>query len=206
MNRILLFLTFLIPMAAHAHRPEDGKVYGATGPYLYRTVQYEEEFHSPMLGGWGLTGEGDLNRYGGLELTLLYTNPIFALERGDKKIVEQVRRMYIAMGWRHWFGRDFSISPSFFSSYVMGDAKIVRSDFSGVSDTPHTSARDPVDYGFALSVQLEALHFDRFAMVVDLRYSHSVTPKYGEDMNQLGLFAGLKYFIQSTQPDDSDEF
>lgn len=206
MNRILLCLLILGPLLAHAHRPEDGKVYGAFGPYLYQTVQYEEEFHSPYMGGWALTGEGDLNRYGGLELTLLYMNPIFALERDDKKIVEQVKRMYIAMGWRHWFGRDFSISPSFFSSYVMGDAKIVRSDFVGVSDTPHTSARDPVDYGFALSLQLEAFHFDRFAMVVDARYSHSVTPKQGEDMNQVGVFAALKYFIQSTQPEDSDEF
>ncbi len=120
-------------------------------------------------------------------------------------VVEQVKRMYIAMGWRHWFGRDFSLSPSFWSSYVMGDAKIIRSDWVRLDDLPRTSARDAVDYGFALSAQFEALHMDNFAVIFDLRYSHSVTAKRGEDMNQLGGLIAFKYFIQSKLPDE-DEF
>jgi hypothetical protein len=205
MNRILLYALFIVCIPARAHRPEDGKVYAAFGPYEYQTQRFEEQFKSPVFGGWGLIAEGDLNKHGGVELTLIYMNPIFAIEREDKKVIERVKRMYIAMGWRHWFSRDFSVSPSFFSSYVMGDAHIVRNDFVGVASPPHTSARDGVDYGFAISAQVETLRFDNFAVILDGRYSYSVTPKPGEDMNQYGLFVGFKYFIQSKQPDDPSE-
>lgn len=204
MNRILLYALFIACIPAHAHQPEDGKVYAAFGPYFFQTQRFEEQFDSPVYTGWGMVAEGDLNKHGGLELALVYMNPLFALEREDKKVVERVKRMYISMGWRHWFSRDFSVSPSFFSSYVMGDAQIVRSEFGALAP-PHTSARDAVDYGFTLSFQLETLRYDNFAVIFDGRYSYSVTPKPGEDMNQYGLFVGFKYFIQSKQPDDPSE-
>jgi len=193
-----------LPAPAYAHRPEDGKVYAAFGPFLFQTQRFEEQFQSPITGGWGLIAEGDLNKYGGLELSVFSMNQIFALERQDKKIIEKVTRLFIAMGWRQWLGRDFSLSPSFFSSYVMGDAKIIRSEFPA-NDPPRTSARDPVDYGVGLSAQLEALHLERFAIVIDARYNYSLTPKRGEDMNTYGFFVGFKYFIQGKQPDEAEE-
>lgn len=206
LTRFLTVVLLICGYDALAHQPEDGKVYAALGPYLYKTQEWEEQFRSPTYGGWGLVAEGDLNRYGGLELTVMYMQPLFALEREDKKVVERVQRIYIAMGWRHWFSRDFSVSPSFFSSYALGDAHIVRNEFGAAPNPPHTSARDPVDYGIALSAQLETLRMDRFAVIIDGRYSYSLTPKPGEDMNQFGLFVALKYFIQSTKPTDPDEF
>lgn len=204
-KRILLIILSLLSLSAGAHNPEQGQVWAAFGPYLYQTQRFHEQFESPLLGGWSLIAEGDLTTHGGLELTLAYMNPIFAVEREDKKVIERVKRMYIAMGWRHWFSRDFSVSPSFFSSYVMGDAKIVRNDFGNPVDPPHTSARDPVDYGFALSTQYEALHYKNFAVLLDARYSYSVTPKPKEDSNTYGLFVAVKFFIQGKPPEQVEE-
>lgn len=204
MKRFLLCVLMMASGAAFAHRPDDGKVYASFGPYLFQTHRWQEQFASPIRTGWGLVAEGDFNKYGGLEFAMLYMNQIFGIEREDKKVIEQVKRMYIAMGWRHWFARDFSVSPSFFSSYVMGDAKIIRNDF-GTPDPPHTSARDPVDYGIGISAQLEAFHFENFAVIIDGRYNYSLTPKRGEDMNTYGFFIGFKYFIQGKQPDDPNE-
>ncbi len=205
MNRILLLILSALTFSANAHDPEQGQVWGTFGPYLYQTQRMHEQFDSPVLGSFSLLAEGDLTSHGGLELTLTYMNQIFAVEREDKKVIEKVKRMYIAMGWRHWFSRSFSMSPSFFSSYVMGDAVLVRNDFGNPVDPPHTSARDPVDYGFAVSAQYEAYSNGKFAVVLDGRYSYSVTPKPKEDMNTYGIFVGVKFFIQGKPPEEPDD-
>ena len=198
----MLFM-LLFTWETYAHTPTDGLVHGGLGAYLYQTHSYYQDFNSPILGGWSLIAEGDLGKYGGLELTLIYMNPIFVVERDDKKVIERVKRMYIAMGYRHWFNRDWSLSPSFFSSYVMGDARMIRNDFPQ-SNPPSTSARDGVDYGFALSAQYETFREEHFAVVLDARYSYSVTPKYGEDSNHYGLMVFFKYFIQGKQAEEPD--
>ncbi len=179
-------------------------MYASFGPYVYQTHRYHEQFEAPWSGGFALVAEGDLNKYGGVELTLIYMNHLFGIEREDKKLIERQTRMYIATGWRHWFSKDFSLSPSFFSSYVMGDTKIIRSEFPQ-ANPPTTSARDAVDYGIGLSAQYEVFHKDKFAVVVDGRYSWSATAKHGEDMNVYGFLVTFKYFIQGKQADDPEQ-
>lgn len=198
-----LFLANLVVFTnpVFAHQPEDGLVHASFGPYVFQTQALHNSFYSPPSMGWALIAEGDLNKYGGLELTAIYMDPIFVVGRDQGKVIEKVKRMYIAMGYRHWFNPEISVSPSFFSSYVMGDAKVVKSDFAR-ENTPDTSARDPVDYGFALSVQYEFLRSHRFAALLDARYSYSVTPKSREDSNVYGGIIAFKYFIQARQPQD----
>jgi hypothetical protein len=201
---ILLPLLFIFSATAYAHQPEDGSVYASLGPYIYQTHRYHEQFEAPWDGGFGLVVEGDLNEYGGLEITLIYMKHLFGIEREDRKLIESQTRMYIATGWRHWFNRRFSVSPSFFSSYVMGDAEIIRSEFPP-TNPPRTSARDAVDYGIGLSAQAEVFQKGKFALVIDGRYSWSATAKHGEDMNVYGLLVTLKYFVQGKAASESDE-
>lgn len=61
---------------------------------------------------------------------------------------------------------------------------------------PATSAQDTVKYGFDFSIQVEPYRVDRFSLVIDGRYSLSVTSKPGEDENFVSVLIGMKYFIQ----------
>lgn len=157
-------------------------------------------FEAPVYGGFGLLAEADLNSYGGAELTIMYLHQTFAIERRSKRLIERGRRLYVGMGYRHWFTRRFSVAAAFFSSYLMGDALTLRNDFN-VVDPPKTSARDIVEYGFDISLQQEVYRHDKFAVLVDGRYAHSVTPKPDEESNHYSLMLGFKFFIQSSQPE-----
>ncbi len=166
------------------------------GPYVYRGNFGADVpgFESPVLSGSGLIVEGDLSNYGGLEISAFYMHKVFFREQNSRYIAEKVKMIYITMGYRRWFSENFSGGLSFYSSYPMGDGKVIYSDFPTYS--VNTSARDATEYGFDFSLQWEFWREEKWALALDARYSLSVTQKDHEDADHYGLLLGLKYEIQ----------
>jgi hypothetical protein len=213
MNNRKLFLLPLLFLsgALWAHTPEEGKIFATLGPFLYQTNVFPpfSTSESPWLSGVGLVAEGDINSSGGIEIAMFYLHKQFFREKDDMKQIEMSKRMYITMGYRWWIGHKFSISPAFASAYSIGDYKIVRSDFPNREQTD-TTARERSDYAIDLSVQWEFWSHDRFAAVLDARYSVAITAKPNEYANHYGGLIGIKYMIQEKddgkdRDDDEDE-
>lgn len=200
MKRIVAFFILSFSIGAHAHEPVDGNVRAALGPFGYATHEWHNNFESPFMGGAGLLVEGDLNKHGGLEVGLFYLNKVFSVMKDGLTNTERAKRLYISMGYRHWWNKKYSWSAAFFSSYSMGDPETIRSDFP-VGGAPKTSASDMTEYGFDVSLQHEPWSRGRWAAIVDVRYSYSVTPKGFEDSNHYGVLLALKYFVQAREKD-----
>ncbi|NJL26137.1 MAG: hypothetical protein HC902_13880 [Calothrix sp. SM1_5_4] len=190
---LLLSALWLAPNVG-AHTPADGDIRVSVGQAVSKTHEWHHHFDSPLTGGFAFLAEADLDRHGGLEIAAFFVPQIFSVEQGGRVITQSAKRVHITTGYRFWFDPRYSISLGFFSSYAMGDPQDVQNEFA--SSPPNTSARDMTDYGFDLSMQVEPYQNGRYSLILDGRYSYSVTPKAGEDMNQFTLFAGIKYFVQ----------
>ena len=199
MNCLKPFLWILIVVCtnAGAHTPEEGKVSALVGPLLFRTNFGGDcpQMESPYLGSFGIIAEGDLNKHGGLEIGMLYLPKLFFRQTGAYYLVERIKLMYITMGYRRWFKPNFSAALALFSSYAMGDPTIVHQDSTTLGPTD-TSARDTTEYGLDLSLQWEFWAQDKFAGVLDFRYSRSLTSKDHEDADHYAGLVGLRYQIQ----------
>ncbi len=196
MNTLVMVMLVVYRWQAFAHVPVDGNIHALLAPATLRTLPLKHQFDSPFLGGMGLVVEGDLNHRGGAEIAAIYMNHVFSIRQGDQTITEKTQRMYISTGYRYWPTPWMSAALAFYSSFGMGDAEIVHNDF-GQNNSPPTSAQSSVGYGFDLSLQIEALHRERYSIVLDSRYAYSITSKAQEDGNLLMFMLGLKYFVQS---------
>ncbi len=88
----------------------------------------------------------------------------------------------------------------------MGEAQSGRNDYTPLGlATPETSAHDSTEYGFDGSIQVEPWREGRYAAIIDLRYSYSVTDKPDEESNHYGILVGLKYFVQGGKRQDPDD-
>jgi hypothetical protein len=197
----LLTVLALFPFGPDAHQPRDGDIHGTLGSFAYKTVPRGHDFKSPTNGGVGLVVNGDIDYNGGIEISLFYIHKVFSLQQDDQVITEAAKRISITLGYRHWIKPYLGVAAGFFSSYLMGSADILRSDFIGVG--PKTSARDTTEYGFEFSVQAEPWRRGSWAAIVDARYDLSITPKPGEAADHYGVFVGVKRFIQGNRPQAS---
>lgn len=197
-SSLIFLMLALTPLQIQAHAPKDGDVYVTLGPFAYTTPRFYHHFDAPTLVSPALIAEADLYHRGGLEVSMFYLRNAFSLLRDGRKITEQVKRIYITMGYRHWFSEDFSGALAFASSYTMGDTKVLQDDFP-IGERPKTSARDITEYGLDLSFQQELLSTKRVSFVLDARFGFSLTPKISEQSNHFGIMLGLKYFLQSRQ-------
>ena len=195
----LIFLATAISLlwvpVASAHVPADGSIHATLGPLVYTTHERSHQFETYPQAGVGLVVEGDLDQHGGLEMSLQYIQKIYSVRTDDKNNTEAATRMYITTGYRHWWNPKYSGAIAFFSSYSMGEPETIKNQF-GSQPAPPTSAHDATDYGFDFSLQAEPISFGRYALIFDVRYSLSVTPKAGEDSNHYGGIVALKYFVQ----------
>lgn len=200
-NRLLLVISVFATVAAKAYEPKEGKVSAILGPYATRTDFRESATgaRAPWHDGMGLIVQGDASDHGALEIALFHMNKDYFRERSGKYLQERTELVQFTMGYRWWHTPVFSSSLSFYSTYSIGDRTVIQNDFLP-TDTPDTSAGDITDYGFDLSVQAELWSEGRYAVVLDARYSPSVTPKPNEQMNHYGAFIGLKYMIQEKDP------
>lgn len=194
----LLFILFVFALPVEAHQPKDGDIHVSTGPYITHNHVSDHSFETSTRGGWSLLAEGDIDNNGGAEIGAQYIRQLYSVQKDGLVLDETCKRMYITMGYRHWFSPAISMAGAFFSAYAMGDPQTVRNDF-GNNNRPNTSAKDPVEYGFDFSVQVEPFRWGRWAIVTDLRYSLSVTSKPGESSNFLGAMINVKYFAQSKE-------
>lgn len=184
-------------IAAHAYRPEAGKVMASLGPYIYKTDLQGYGFpkNSRWKPGFALIAEGNLDSTSALEIGLFYLNKQYFRRVSDQIAIEETDRIYITTGYRYWWSPGLSTGLNFFSSYSMGDPRPVHlsGDFS---TAPQTSARDTTEYGVDLSVRFELDSFEKFGFFVDCRYSWSLTPKEGEESNHMALFLAYRQEVE----------
>jgi hypothetical protein len=198
-NPIILAIIFMFNFDLFAHSPEEGQIWVTTGPYFYQTkTSVPQPEKAPYL-GYGLIAEGDVDYNGGVEIALFYLDKLYFIEKGGDQVVEKIKRMFITTGYRHWFNRTFSFAGALFSSYSMGDPKIVVSP--DTVDGLKTSARNITEYGMDFSLQVEVWGNGVIAAVVDTRYSWSTTRNEGEDADVYGVTLAFKYLIPKKHKD-----
>ncbi|MGZ3724013.1 MAG: hypothetical protein ACXVA9_13815 [Bdellovibrionales bacterium] len=183
---------------AFAHEPADGSIYATAGPFALKAHPRNHDFTAPVLGGFGLLAEGDLDHNGGIEISAFYLHQLFSLQQNGKVIEEVGKRIYIVSGYRLWPTKNFSGGLGFFSSYSIGSGEVVRNDYGSVPP-PETSAHVITAYGFDFSLQWEPWRKERYSAIVDARYSYSVTARPGEDSNFYGVLVALKYYVQNPE-------
>ena len=194
---ILFFIILIFCVPGFGYTPEEGRVSATLGPYLNRTnFKGSPTMEEPgYLGGMELVAVGDISDHGSLEIAMIYTPQIFIRDIGGKMLAEKIQTIHITMGYRWWHTPYLSSSLALYSAYPMGDKEIVHDD-GGISQIADTSARDRTEYGFDWAVQGELWTDDRFAVILEGRYSLSLTPKKDEHSDQFGTVLGLRYIIQ----------
>ncbi|MBC7419207.1 MAG: hypothetical protein H7328_00630 [Bdellovibrio sp.] len=201
-NSSLFFLAILISYQTFAYTPSEGKVSAIIGPYLYKTNFSDSAAgaHSPYFGDIGLIAQGDLNSNGGLEIGIFHMNKLFFRESGGNYIAEKTELISVTLGYRYWMNPYLAAGLSFYSSYSIGNPVVEHSDFP-LGGNIDTSARDTTEYGFDLSLQSEVWSRNHQAIILDARYSISVTNKENEQANHYALLIGYKYMIQEKYPE-----
>lgn len=199
--RLLLGITIfalLAALPAFAHTPAEGKVWGTVGPMAYRTgsnsVLASEE---PNVGG-GVVAEGDVDQNGGVEIAMFYIDKLYLRRLESGLLAERIKRMYITTGYRHWFTPWISTALAFFSSYSMGDVRIIAGK-EGPGPGDHTTARQITEYGADFSLEWEVWGDENTNFVIDGRYSKSMTAKRDERADLYGMLFGVTYLIPKTR-------
>ena len=193
----ILTTVLFYSISSLAYAPEEGNITSYFGPYIYKTNFRGSDTGatSPLMLGLGLVVDGDVNTKGSLEIALFLLNKTYYREEAGKFIAEQTALTHFTMGYRRWFTDTFSSSLSFSSGYSMGSPRIIHSDFP-VGSEIDTSAKDTVEYGFDLSLQKELFKQPAYVVVIDARYSMSVTNKKNENSDHFGILLGFRYTVQ----------
>jgi hypothetical protein len=198
MQKFLLLLFWAFSSVVLAYSPQEGNVTTTLGPYIFRTNDTGSEagVHSPFLGGVGLTVNGDANAHGSLEISLFHLNKLYMRTQDGTTLVEKSALLKINMGYRYWWTNWFSSSPTFYSSYSLGEPKVVQKPPSANFES---SAHATTLYGFDLALQEELWSSGRYALVLEERYAKSITSRSGESGDDYGVLIGLRYFVQAKQ-------
>lgn len=200
---LCLFLWLFNSAVSLAYVPKSGNVTATFGPQLSQTISNGSRSgaETPIQNGYGLIAQGDVNAYGALEIGTFYMPKIFIREVGDGKFLsEKTQTMHITLGYRYYISPSFSASLSFFSAYSMGSYNTLHSDLAPGQNLVATSAQDYTEYGFDLALQAELWSSGRYGVIIDGRYSQSVTSKPSEDANHYAFLIGLRYLIQERIP------
>ncbi len=190
-----IFLTLSSPTFAYS--PSSGSVNAIFGPYAYKTNfgGSDSGVTSPYRGGYGLMAVGDVSDWGSLEIAMFDMHKLYVRQQSGLFVAEEKEVVHITMGYRWWLNHYLSTSLTFYSSYSLGDPRIIHSDFP-IGAEIDTSARDTTEYGFDIALQSELWSYEKYAVVADARYSISVTNKENEKSDHYGLFVGVRYLVQ----------
>ncbi len=207
-NLKCVFLVFLCSLTelAFAYSPKEGNVTANLGPFIYQT-HFKGSIKgasSPKHGGIGFLVNGDVNDKGALEIAMFHMNKIFFREENGLFVAEETDLVHITMGYRRYLSNTLSASLALYSSYTLGDPRLVHSDFSPGQEID-TSARDVTEYGLDLAIQYEIWQQDRYSVVFDARYAYSVTNKFNESGDHYGTFLSLRYFVQEKEDSKRSE-
>lgn len=192
-----ILISFTLLSLASAHDAQEGKILGTIGPYTNQTEGIYTGSSSPPQLGFGLQAEGDLSTHGGIDIELFYYPKFYQRAMGGSggggTVISKVYKIEVPMGYRYWFTSRFSAALTFSTAYSVGNYQIVSSTAVGDQST---SASSLADYGLGGSFQWEFLSADPFFLILDGRYTYSISTNSGEDANQYGILVGLKYLIQ----------
>ncbi len=142
---------------------------------------------------------GDFSDKGSLEIGIFYMRKHFYRLLTPSLVGERAEIMHVTMGYRRWLASRLSASLAIYSSYSIGQAIQVYNDFSTGTDFD-TSARDITEYGFDLAVQTELWQKPYWSVILDTRYSVSLTKKEHESSDHYGALIGLRYLVQEKNP------
>lgn len=203
-RRFTLLVTsifFTLSSLCWGYSPSEGNVSVYTGPFFSKTEVSRKTFSAdaPVRLGLGAIVLGDINKNSSLEIGLILMDKDYYREDSLNYLGEETRLIHITMGYRRWLSKHFSASLTFFSAYPMGDVIVTHENITA-GDEVTTSARDATEYGFDFAVQYEVWEKNLNAVVLDLRFSKSVTPKTSEDADHYGLLIGYRYLLQEKKP------
>lgn len=195
---------FLFLNMAEAYTPQEGNVTATVGTLIYKTNFRGSETgaNSPSLAGVGLIALGDINSFGSLEIAMFDLHKVYFRDELGKYIAVEKEVIHITMGYRYWINPYFSSSLSFYSSYSLGDPRVVHSDFLPGAEID-TSANDTTEYGFDFALQADLWSSEKWAVTSEGRYSLSVTSKKNENADHYGIMVGLRYLIQNKGTGDT---
>ena len=198
----LSLIIFLFITQAQAYTAQEGNVTATLGAFVYKTNfnGSDSGASSAKLAGLGLIALGDINSNGSLEIAIFDLHKVYFREELGKYVAVEKEVIHITMGYRYWINPYFSTSLSFYSSYSLGDLRIVHSDFLPGTEID-TSANDTTEYGFDLAVQGDLWSAEKWAVISEVRYSLSVTSKKNENADHYGIMLGLRYQIQEKLAD-----
>jgi hypothetical protein len=191
--------------SSFGYSPKEGNVTATLGSFLYRTNVPESAVSagSELLPGIGIVASGDVNDKGGLEIGVFDLRKKYFREQAGLFVSEQTEVLHITMGYRRWLSSGVSCSLTVYSAFTLGSVAILKNDF--YPGSLQTSARDIVNYGFDFALQTELFTHDRFAAVLDSRYSLAVSHRPGERADHYLFMLGVRYLIQSKQSKESKE-
>ena len=126
-----IFLLLLQTHTARAHQPQEGQILVSLGPTFYSTEPIDEAPQNDRKDRLGamLLVEGDVDRNGGIEVSLGFQDKLYYKYKGGFFLAEEIKRLAIGAGYRHWFNPWFSVASHFVSLYSIGDAITVHTDY-----------------------------------------------------------------------------
>jgi hypothetical protein len=198
---LCLFLWLFNSVESWAYQPKSGNITATFGPQLSQTISSGPRAGEDNLvqNGYGLIAMGDVDDKGALEIGTFYMPKVFIRSSDGKYLSEKTQMMHITLGYRRWFAPSLSASLSFYSGYTMGTFNTLHSDFPPGQHETGTSAEDYTEYGFDFAVQGEIWASGKFGVILDGRYSQSVTSKPGEDANHYAFLIGVRYLVQEKE-------
>lgn len=201
MSGLFLTLFTLCSSLSFAYTPKEGNISAVVGPFFSKTYfQEDRATDNNFLNGFGVMAVGDFNDRASLEIAIFHMHKHYYRLLTPSLMGEKAELMHITMGYRRWIASRLSVSAAFFSSYSIGQASLVYNDFPPGSEIVDTSARDITEYGFDLAVQTELWAEKDWSVVLDTRYSVSVTDKEHESGDHYGALIGIRYLVQEKGP------
>lgn len=143
----------------------------------------------------GVIANGDINNRGALEVAIFHMDKLFFVQKGPYLIAEEAQLIHITMGYRYWLSSYFSAALGFYSSYTLGTRVTKYNDFPQ-DQIPDTSAKDVTEYGMDFSLMSEVWAQKKWAVILEGRYSLSLTSKNKEKADHYGALLALRYLIQ----------
>lgn len=202
---ILILAVLLATPQLYAHQPKRGKVIATAGPIFFQRYVDRDYpgVENPLGAGFFIAAEGDVDKHGGLEITLGYMKKRYFKKEAGSLLVEEIKRVQTSTGYRHWFTPKWSAALGIFTSYSIGDVGTIEDSRAPGWKKFETAAQKQAEDGLEFSFQHEFITKKNFGVLVDLKYSYSFSAHDNESPNVYGVMIGYKQFIQGNEPDSS---
>jgi hypothetical protein len=196
---VFLLVSLFFASNTMAYTPREGNVNVLVGPIFNKTAfgGSSSGATAPVFAGLGLMGLGDLSSAGALEIGVFYMPKLFVREQNWLHFSEVSSLVQVNLGYRWWIGSAFSASFSFASFYTTGDIYIDHNDFPLGSIPPETAAHNIVGHGFDVAIGWEIWSDDMLGVLLDARYSYSITKREDEKADHYACLLGFRYLVQS---------